>query len=126
VDEGGFFRQFGGHLVLGAAQDERRNAAVERELGVGGTVALDGLADECVEGFSSARKPGIRKRIRLQSSPRWFSIGVPDRQRRWAALSLQALMAVRAFGFLMYCASSSTSVCQWCLASSSKSRTSSG
>ncbi len=23
VDEGGFLRQFGGHLVLGAAQDER-------------------------------------------------------------------------------------------------------
>ena len=45
VDDLGFFRQLGGDLVLGAAQDERRDAAVQRKLGVAGAVALDGAAD---------------------------------------------------------------------------------
>ena len=37
----------------------------------------------------------MRRDIR---SPRWFSIGVPDRQTRWAALSRQAFVALTDFG----------------------------
>ena len=51
VDELGLGGQLGGDLVLGAAEDERRDPAVEGELGVAGAVALDGAADLRAEGF---------------------------------------------------------------------------
>jgi hypothetical protein len=45
VDEFGFRWEFLGDLVLGAAEDERGDAAVEGELGLAGAVALDGAAE---------------------------------------------------------------------------------
>ena len=45
-----------------------------------------GLRNRALKRASLPKKPGIKKWNRLQSSPKWFSIGVPDRHRRWRDL----------------------------------------
>ena len=41
-----------------------------------------GLRNSTPKRFWLPRKPGIKKWKRLHSSPRWFSMGVPDKHRR--------------------------------------------
>ena len=81
-----------------------------------------GVRKRLLNASSVPRNPGTRKFIRLHNSPRWFSIGVPDRQRRLRASSLQAACAIFERGFLMYCASSSTTMWNGTVASLSISR----
>ena len=68
------------------------------------------------------KKPGIRKWNRLQISPRWFSMGVPDRHSRWRACSADTTCATLVLAFLMFCASSSTTRCHCNCSQRSRSR----
>ena len=54
------------------------------------------------------KKPGIKKLNKLHSSPKWFSIGVPDRAILNWPLSANAALALKLKGFLIACASSKT------------------
>jgi hypothetical protein len=69
----GFGGQVLGHLILGAAKDERLERLGENLAGLGVRIAAE-------RGF--ANMPGLRKSKSVQSSPRWFSIGVPLKARR--------------------------------------------
>ena len=71
------------------------------------------------------KKPGIKKLNRLHNSPRWFSIGVPDKHSRWRVLSSLTIFAAWLLAFLMFCASSSTTRCQAWACQRSRSRCSS-
>ena len=58
VDEFGFRRQFLGHLVLGAAEDERGDAFFEHLVAVLVAVFFDGFAEARVEGLLAAEEAG--------------------------------------------------------------------
>ena len=75
---------------------------------------------------ASPRKPGINRSKCAQSSPRWFSSGVPVTHRRCRTSSRRSAPAARLPAFLTICASSRISRCQGCCRSGSMSRHSSG
>ena len=76
--------------------------------------------------------PPISEKARHQeieqghSSPRWFSNGVPDRQRRCLESSARVSLEMVACGFLIVCASSSTTMCHSRVSSTAWSRASKG
>ncbi|MNC06649.1 hypothetical protein D3C75_541670 [compost metagenome] len=57
-------------------------------------------------------RPGLMKVNRLHSSPRWFSMGVPERARRKSPSSWNSSLARWVPAFLICCASSSTMLAQ--------------
>ena len=71
-------------LVVAAAQlGSRVVAVVDRRppLMVSDDTGLT-WREALVKAREAPRKPGLRKSRRFQSSPRWFSTGVPERARR--------------------------------------------
>ena len=69
-------------------------------------------------------RPGIRNANCDHSSPRLFSIGVPDRHSRWRVSSRHTAWVAFAAGLLIAWASSSTTMCHGSPAMSSMSRVS--
>ena len=122
VNEDGFGREFFGDLIFGAAKNERGEAGAEEIAAFVVLFFFDGSLVELAESVKRAEEAGNEKAEERQSSPRLFSMGVPERQRRWRALSWQAACETLAEGFLMCCASSRMAMAKSCFLSSSMSR----
>ena len=58
MDKLGFRREFLGHLVLGAAQDQRGDALLEHGIPLDVAVLFDGCAEAGVEGVLRAEEAG--------------------------------------------------------------------
>ena len=99
-------RKLGNHLFLGAAQNIRVEGVVQKvpcPLVKTGAGARGGMPQG-----RGAEHAGIQVLEMLQSSPRWFSTGVPVSARRLSASSSRGGLRGAVAGFLMFCASSST------------------
>ena len=84
-----------------------------------------GVRNRLVKPWRSPSSPGMRNANCDHSSSRLFSIGVPDRHRRWRLSSMQTARVALAAGLLIACASSSTTTCQGSAFISTTSRASS-
>ena len=99
--------QLGRDLVLGAAQDERATARARGAAGVSGSGAALAPASCGAKARGGAEQPGFKNSNSDQSSPRWFSTGVP-RQREAVRPREQPRRPwpTRESAFLIACASS--------------------
>ncbi|MNP61526.1 hypothetical protein D3C76_1567230 [compost metagenome] len=71
-----------------------------------------GVAKRAVKLSWLPSSPGLMKRNRFHSSPRWFSSGVPVATMRKSACKAIAAWERLVWAFLMACASSSTTLLQ--------------
>ena len=80
----GLGRKVARHLLLGAAQDERAADAWASSRRVSSS-GLRAAPPASLNTLAAPSMPGLRNSNRLQSSPRWFSTGVPLSARRCCA-----------------------------------------
>ncbi len=95
ADDLGLGREIVGDETLGAAQHQRRETRSARRLRSPSSRFFSiGARKQRLKLSSEPRKPGVRKWKSDQSSPRWFSIGVPDRQSRCRASIFHAILVI--------------------------------
>ena len=98
-----------------AERTRRRSTSQSRSMG---------CANRRLKTSQLPSSPGKITRKRLQSSPRWFSTGVPESPTRKSASTSRTARARRVAAFLMACASSRTRVAKRFRLKRSRSRVS--
>ena len=91
-------RQLRCHRALRAAQDEGPDAVASWRRRDRVAILLDRRAEAAGEVLRGPSRPGIRKANWDHSSPRLFSIGVPDRHSRCRVSSRQTACVALAVG----------------------------
>jgi hypothetical protein len=122
AQDGVLRRQLCRHRRFRAPHENGRMRVVSWRRRTGSPFFSIGVQKRRVKFFRESSSPGIRKANCDHSSPRLFSIGVPDRHSRWRVSSRHTACVTFAVEFFIACASSNTTRCQESSAISTISR----